>query len=44
MAKAENLVKVQIEETKGINEIKHGLHIDFANKYIGGGVLGSGCV
>ena len=33
-----------IEHHKKIEDIEAGIHADFANKYIGGGVLRTGCV
>lgn len=38
------LPEIKIEKQRGIFDFKRGILIDFANKYIGGGVVGSGCV
>jgi len=37
------ICNVEIEPTKKIEECD-GYHVDFANKYLGGGVLNTGCV
>lgn len=34
----------EIQRDGGIEDVKDAWHADFANKYIGGGVLGEGCV
>ncbi|CAF0733871.1 unnamed protein product [Adineta steineri] len=38
------LSQLCLTKEKKIEDIKNVLQVDFANKYIGGGVLGSGCV
>ena len=38
------LSKVIIECEKKIEDIDEGIKVDFANKFIGGGVLSRGCV
>ncbi|CAF1063214.1 unnamed protein product [Rotaria sordida] len=40
----EPLCKIHITKNKAIEDIVGLLQVDFANKYIGGGVLGDGCV
>ncbi|CAF0958469.1 unnamed protein product [Adineta steineri] len=39
-----NLGDLHLTTSKKIEEVQNTLQADFANKYIGGGVLGSGCV
>ncbi|CAF4035650.1 unnamed protein product [Rotaria sordida] len=38
------LCDMHLTTGKKIEDVKYTLQVDFANKYIGGGVLGSGCV
>ncbi|CAF4392128.1 unnamed protein product, partial [Adineta steineri] len=39
-----SLCDLHLTTSKKIEEVQNTLQADFANKYIGGGVLGSGCV
>jgi poly(ADP-ribose) glycohydrolase len=39
-----DLCKVDVSDTGRIEDVPNALHADFANKYIGGGVLSGGCV
>jgi poly(ADP-ribose) glycohydrolase len=38
------LLKIQAEHSLHIEDMHDSLEVDFANEFIGGGVLGSGCV
>ena len=40
----ETLSKVIVEDAGAIEDRKQAIQVDFANKYLGGGVLDSGCV